>query len=189
MRPLFASGAAEIPWWLIMIAGIAAFIGGLLLLVSPGATLLLLEQLLGAYWLVTGILFFASLCIDRTMWGWKLAIGILGVLAGLAVLRHPLWSTVLVVTALMIFLAVDALIIGVLQVIHAFNGGGIGLASLGILNIIFGLILWFNPLIGVRTLPIVLGICAVIGGSLVSIRAFASRPQTTHVQPPGTQPA
>jgi uncharacterized membrane protein HdeD (DUF308 family) len=189
MRPLFATGAAGTLWWLIMIAGIAAFIGGLLLLISPGVTLLLLEQLLGAYWLVTGILFFANLCIDRTMWGWKLITGILGVLAGLAVLRHPLWSTVLVPTVLVIFLAVDALVIGVFQVIHAFNGGGIGLASLGILNIILGLILWFSPLVGIRTLPIILGICAVIGGSLVSIHAFASRPQTTHVQPPGTQPA
>ncbi|WP_220201675.1 HdeD family acid-resistance protein [Reticulibacter mediterranei] len=188
MRPVFASGAASTPWWLIMITGIAAFIGGLLLLVSPGVTLLLLEQLLGAYWLVTGTLSFVSLCIDRTMWGWKLVIGILGILAGLAVLRHPLWSTVLIPTILMIFLAIDALIIGVLQVIHASSGGGSGLASLGILNIIFGLILWFNPLVGVRTLPIILGICAVIGGSLVSIRAFALRPQATHIQPPGTQP-
>lgn len=151
--------------------------------------LLVLVQLLGAYWLVTGILSLVSLCIDRTLWGLKLVSGVLGVLAGLVVLRDPLWSAILVPTVLVIFLALDALVIGVTQVIHAFSGGGFGLALLGILNVIFGIILLFNPLIGVYALPIILGIFAVIGGSLASIRAFVSRPQATHVQPPGAQPA
>ena len=173
--------AASTPWWLAMIAGITAFIVGLLLLISPGMTLLVLVQLLGVYWLVTGILAFVSLCTDRTLWGWKLVSGVLGVLAGLLVLRDPLWSTIFVPTVLVIFLAIDVLIIGVTQVIHAFSGGGWGLAILGILNIILGLILLFNPLIGALFLPILLGFFAVIGGSLAAIRAFVSRHQEVPV--------
>jgi uncharacterized membrane protein HdeD (DUF308 family) len=196
MRPNYASmpqrvaaATASAPWWLVMIAGIAVFIVGLLLLISPGMTLLLLVQLLGAYWLVTGILSLASIAVDRTLWGWKLISGILGVLAGLVVLRDPLWSTVLVPTVLIIFLAVDALIMGLSQVIHAFSGGGFGLAILGILNIVFGVILLFNPLVGAAALPTVLGIFAVIGGILAFIRAFASRPKAVPIRPPGAQPA
>jgi uncharacterized membrane protein HdeD (DUF308 family) len=181
--------AASTPWWLAMIAGITAFLVGLLLLISPGMTLLVLIQLLGAYWLVTGILAFVSLCTDRTLWGWKLVSGVLGVLAGLIVLRDPLWSAIFVPTVLVIFLAIDALIIGVTQVIHAFSGGGWGLAILGILNIILGLILLFNPLIGALFLPILLGIFAVIGGSLAAIRAFVSRHQEVPAQPPEAWPA
>src|SRR6266702_3648835 len=104
MRPHFASvpeaAVAGGPWWLVMIAGITVFIVGLLLLISPGMILLVLVQLLGAYWLVTGILSLVSLCIDRTLWGLKLVSGILGVLAGLVVLRDPLWSAILVPTVL-----------------------------------------------------------------------------------------
>jgi uncharacterized membrane protein HdeD (DUF308 family) len=172
MRPRFTSitetattATASAPWWLVMIAGIALFIVGVLFLLSPGMALLVLAQILGAYWLVTGILSLVSLCIDRTMWGWKLISGVLGVLAGLVVLRDPLWSAIFVPAALIIFLAVDALIMGVAQIIHALRGGGFGLALLGILNIIFGIILLFNPLLGAHALLIVLGIIAVVGGA------------------------
>src|SRR5260370_42306654 len=169
--------AASSPWWLVMLAGIAAFLVGLLLLISPGMTLLVLVQILGTYWLVTGILSLVHLCIDRTLWGWKLVSGVLGVLAGLIVLRDPLWSTIFVPTVLVIFLAIEALIMGITQIMHAFSGGGFGLALLGILNIIFGIILLFNPLVGVLALPILLGIFAVIGGCLMFFRALASRHQ------------
>ena len=164
------------------------FVTGLLLLTSPGATLLVLVQFLGAYWLVMGILSLVSLCVDRTLWGWKLVVGVLGVLAGLAVLRDPLWSAVLVPTVLVVFLGIDALIMGVTQIIYTSRGGGFGLAILGIMNIIFGAILLFNPQIGVLALPVVLGAIAVIGGIFVSLYAFVSRPQSASIRPPGAQP-
>ncbi|GHO72824.1 membrane protein [Ktedonobacter sp. SOSP1-85] len=175
-------------WWFVMITGIAAIVVGLLLLISPGTTLLVLVQLLGVYWLVTGVLAFANLCIDRTLWGWKLVSGVLGVVAGLLVLRNPLLSAIFVPKLLVIFLAIDAFVMGVTQNIHAFRGGGSSLAILGIMNAIFAIILLLNPLIGVFLLPIVLGIIAVIGGGLAAIRAFASRPRQTPLQPPGAQP-
>ncbi|SRR5579884_112998 len=193
MRPRFISmtetAMTNAPWWLVMIAGITLFIVGLLILISPGMALITLVQFLGAYWLVSGILSLVSLCVDRTMWGWKLVAGVLGVLAGLFVLRDPLWSALLVPTVLIIFLAVDSLIMGVTQIIHTIRGGGFGLAILGILNIIFGIILLFNPFIGVRALPIILGIFAVIGGIFAAMRAFVTRPGATPIRPPGTQPA
>ena len=51
MLPRFSSTTettqvATIPWWFVMIVGIAAFLVGLLILISPGMTLLILVQLL-----------------------------------------------------------------------------------------------------------------------------------------------
>jgi uncharacterized membrane protein HdeD (DUF308 family) len=194
MLPRFSSTTettqvATIPWWLVMIVGIAAFLVGLLILISPGMTLLILVQLLGVYFLVTGILSLASIGIDRTLWGWKLISGVLGVLAGMVVLRDPLWSAILIPKILVIFLAVEALIMGIAQAIHAFNGGGSGLAILSILNIAFGVILLFNPLIGAVALTIILGILAIVGGGLTAILAFVSRPHEAPIHPSGTQRA
>jgi len=194
MLPRFSSTTettqvATIPWWLVMIVGIAAFLVGLLILISPGMTLLILVQLLGVYFLVTGILSLASIGIDRTLWGWKLISGVLGVLAGMVVLRDPLWSAILIPKILVIFLAVEALIMGIAQAIHAFNGGGSGLAILSILNIAFGVILLFNPLIGAFALTIILGILAIVGGGLTAILAFVSRPREAPIHPSGTQRA
>ena len=194
MLPRFSSTTettqiATNPWWLVMIVGIAAFLVGVLILISPGMTLLILVQLLGVYFLVTGILSLVSIGIDRTLWGWKLISGVLGVLAGMVVLRDPLWSAILIPKILVIFLAVEALIMGIAQAIHAFNGGGTGLAILSILNIAFGVILLFNPLIGAVALTIILGILAIVAGGLTAILAFVSRPHEAPIHPSGTQRA
>ncbi|GHO42116.1 HdeD family acid-resistance protein [Ktedonospora formicarum] len=193
MRPRFPSimetaASNTSAWWLVVIAGIAAVVVGVLLLISPGTTLLVLVQFLGAYWLVTGVLAFANLCIDRRLWGWKLVTGILGVIAGLSVLRNPLWSAIFVPKLLVIFLAIDAFVMGMTQNIHAFRGGSFSLAILGIMNVLFAIILLLNPVIGVFLLPIVLGMIGIIGGGLAALRAFASRPRQTPLQPPGAQP-
>ncbi|GHO50600.1 hypothetical protein KSX_87630 [Ktedonospora formicarum] len=161
---------------------------GLLLLFSPGMTLLVLVQLLGVYWMVTGVLAFVNLCMDRRLWGWKLITGIAGIAAGLVILRNPLWSAIFVPKVLVIFLAIDALILGVAQIIHAANGKDSSLGILGILNINFGIILLLSPLFGVFALSMLVGIIAVIGGGIASFRAFGSRPQRTPVQPPGAHP-
>jgi uncharacterized membrane protein HdeD (DUF308 family) len=81
--------SASVPWWLLLIQGIAAVILGVLLLAAPAATLVLMIQLLGAYWLVGGVFSLVSMFVDRTNWGWKLLGGIVAILAGLAVLQHP----------------------------------------------------------------------------------------------------
>lgn len=178
------------PWWLIMIAGIAVFIVGLLFLISPGMSLLVLVQLLGLYWLVTGILSLVSIAVDRHWWGWKLFTGILGILAGLIVMRDPLWSAVFVPIVLIIILAIQALLAGITQLVHAFSGGGFGLTILGVLNIIFGLILLFRPLIGVIAFPLILGIFALIGGIALFLSSFRLRhPSEAAAPPPTSQPA
>src|SRR5260370_7474916 len=82
--------AASTPWWLVMLAGIAAFLVGLLLLISPGMTLLVLVQILGAYWLVTRILSLVHLCINRTLWGCTLVSLLFVFLAVSTALRNHL---------------------------------------------------------------------------------------------------
>ena len=44
-----------IPWWLILLDGIAGLIIGILLIAYPQATLTFIVVLLGIYWLIAGI--------------------------------------------------------------------------------------------------------------------------------------
>jgi uncharacterized membrane protein HdeD (DUF308 family) len=173
LRMLSTSEAlVSLPWWVVLLEGIAAVIIGILLLISPGVTTVVLIQFLGFYWLITGILALVSIFLDRSQWGWKLFSGILGILAGLVVIRNPLWSAVLIPTFLVIVLAIQALIQGVVKIVHSFGGGGLGAFVLGLLNILIGVILLFNPLIAAFALPLVLGILALIGGIAAIIGAF-----------------
>jgi uncharacterized membrane protein HdeD (DUF308 family) len=109
---------------------------------------------------------------DKKGWGWSLFLGILGIIAGIVVLQHPLWSTFLVPAVLVIVLAIDGLIIGIIQLIQGFSGAGAGAVILGILSIIFGVILLANPWLATIGLPYVLGFFAIVGGIIAIVQAF-----------------
>jgi uncharacterized membrane protein HdeD (DUF308 family) len=64
---------------------------------------------------------------------------------------------------------------GGIAIFLAFRGGGWGAGVLGVLGILFGLILVFNPFIGVATLPFVLGIFMLVGGVVAVVQAFRMR--------------
>ena len=160
------------PWWLVLINGIAALILGILLITSTGSTVLILVQFLGIYWLVSGIFQIVGLFIDSTAWGWKLFAGILGILAGIVIMNHPLISPLVVGTTIVIIIGIQGIIFGVVGLIAAFQGGGWGAGILGFLSVIFGIVLLFNPILGAAALPWVLGIFGIVGGIAAIIAAF-----------------
>ena len=173
------AGAEEptFPWWLVLLEGVFAGIFGLLLLSAPGATLLFLVQVFGFYLFLGGIFRVVSIFTDSSSWGWKLVGGLLGIIAGIAVLQHPILSTVIVPTYIIYIIGFIAIAEGVIELIAAFQGSGWGLGILGILRIVFGIILVSNPLLGVLALPIVLGALMLVGGIfavVVSLRMRSS---------------
>jgi len=167
--------SAAIPWWIVLLEGIFAAIFGLLLLVAPGATLIFLVQVLGFYLLIGGILRMVSIFTDSSSWGWKLFGGILGILAGIVVLNHPLWSTIAIPTYLVYLISVLAIAEGAVCLFMAFQGDGWGIGILGILSILFGIIVLANPLIGVVALPFVLGGFMLVGGIAAVVASFRLR--------------
>lgn len=161
-----------VPWWVVLIEGIAALILGILLLVSPGTTTVVLIQFLGIYWFIIGIIDIVRIFIDRTAWGWKLFSGIIGILAGLAIIQYPLWATLLVPTVMVWLFGFFGIVIGVIGLIQAFQGAGWGAGILGVLSILFGILLVLNPVAGALTLPFIFGILGIVGGVAAIIMAF-----------------
>jgi len=160
-------------WGLILLQGIAALILGVFLVSAPSLATVALVTFLGAYWLITGILSFVRIITGsgRAHWGWSLVVGTLGVLAGLIVLRHPLYAAVLAPTVLVFILGINALLMGLVNLGRTFAGDGAAFAVAGILDVIFGLLLLGAPLVAASVLPIVIGAFAVLGG--VALIGFA----------------
>jgi uncharacterized membrane protein HdeD (DUF308 family) len=161
-----------IPWWVVLIEGIAAIILGILLLINPGSTTVLIIQFLGIYWFIDGIMSIVRIFIDKTAWGWKLFSGIIGILAGMAIIQYPLWATILVPTTMVWLFGFFGIIIGVLGLIQAFQGAGWGAGILGVLSILFGIVLLANPIIGAATLPFIFGFLGIVGGIAALVMAF-----------------
>ena len=165
----------RIPWWLLLIEGIALVILGLLWLSNPATTTIIFIQVLGIYWLIAGIFKLISIFLDHSMWGWKLVAGILGIIAGIIILQHPLWSTVVVGATLIIILGIQGIVFGGIGVYQAFKGAGWGTGILGAVSVIFGLYLLLNIGQATFVLPWVLGILAIVGGIVAIVMAFRQR--------------
>ena len=160
-------------WWFFLLEGIAGIILGFLLITDPGATMVALVTFLGFYWLIMGILALVRMFVDRSVpWIWSLLIGIVGVLAGVFVLRHPLLSALAVPTTLVIIFGVQGLVMGVLEIVGGFKGDGIGSVILGAINIIIGLFLLSSPVMAALMVPFVLGVLLLVQGVALIIWAF-----------------
>ena len=159
-------------WWVPLIQGIASILIGVFLLTDPAATILTLAIFLGVYWLIGGVLDLAGVFIDRANWGWKLVSGVLGILAGLVVVRNPLWAGILVPAVLVWVMGVLGIVVGVVQVVHAVRGAGWGVGILGAVSIVFGALLVANPLLTTIVLIPMVAAWAVVGGILEIIFAF-----------------
>jgi uncharacterized membrane protein HdeD (DUF308 family) len=164
-------------WWVFLLQGVAGILLGLMLLTDPGATLVVLVTFLGFYWLFTGIMALVRVFVDRSVpWIWSLLIGVIGIFAGLVVLHHPLLAALTVPAVIVIVLGVQGLIMGVLDIVGGFTGGGIGSFILGVINFVIGLLLLGAPLTAALAVPLVFGVLLLIQGVALIILALRVRP-------------
>ena len=163
-------------WWLFLLQGIAAIILGLMLLTAPGATLVLIVTFLGFYWLIEGILALVHMFVDRSVpWIWSLLTGLVGIAAGVLVVKHPLLAAITVPTLLVIILGVQGLVMGVLEIIGGCKGGGLGSFVLGVINVLVGLLLLGSPVAAALAVPVVFGVLLLVQGVGLMLWAFRVR--------------
>lgn len=163
-----------IPWWLLLLQGVAALLLGVLLLVNRSGTVLTMVILVGCFWLVGGIISLIRIFFTkyRPQWIWLLLSGILGILAGIFVLTHILFSTILLPQVLVIIIAVEGMVIGLAEIIRGAKNDGAWAIVLGVLDILLSLWLFFHPLAAARLIPFFLGIFGIVFGVYLLYSAF-----------------
>ncbi len=168
-------------WWVVLLEGVFSLLIGLFLLTAPGATVVVLTRVVGWFWLISGVLSIVSIFTRDTgiYWGWLLINGVLGILAGLAVLEHPLLAAILAPTALVIFLGIEGLLIGLTYLVQAFRGGGWGVGVLGVLSLLFGVLILLvsTPLTALATIVTWVGITGIVGGIALIVMGLRLRPR------------
>jgi uncharacterized membrane protein HdeD (DUF308 family) len=163
-------------WGLFLLQGLAGILLGAMLLAEPGATLIALTSFLGFYWLITGVLALVRIFTDRAVpWVWSLLVGVVGIAAGILVLRHPLLAALTAPTVLVIILGAQGLVMGVFDIIGSLKGGGIGSFILGAINVLVGLLLLGSPVAAALAVPLVFGVLLLVQGIALVIWAFRLR--------------
>ena len=167
-------------WWLVLLRGIVLSLFGLLLVAAPGATLSSLVLFIGIYWFIHGIFSLISIFTGRSSlhWGWLLLDGMIGILAGVFVLNHPLFTAFLIPTTLVIILAFFGFAMGFINLLQGIKGDGAGAVILGVINVFFAIFLLSHPAMVAMFasfLPITIGILGIIGGVWLIIKALGIR--------------
>lgn len=163
------------PWGLVLFEGAMGVLFGIFFLAAGGWTIAMLVGFLGLYWLISGLISIGSIFIDNRKWGLKLGAGLLGVLAGLLILSHPIWSALLVPTALAIIVGVFGIIMGLIKIVHAITGAGWDEGLRGVVSLILGILLVGSPYLAPKLIPTLLGAILFLGGLVIVFMAFRVR--------------
>jgi uncharacterized membrane protein HdeD (DUF308 family) len=99
------------------IIGVLSVIVGFALLRSPFQSVEVMIFVLGIFWLVQGIMTFAAAFSVKQGRNWGIAMGILGVLAGIVILVYPISSAVILAQIGGIWLV----ILGIMQIVAGYQ--------------------------------------------------------------------
>ncbi len=163
---------ATSPWWAFVVRGIAAVLFGVLTWIVPGAALLSLVFLFGAYALVEGVINIAG-AVRRTTARpqprWVLLLeGIVSVIAGVIAFIIPGITAL----SLLYLIAAWSLVTGVLEIATAIRlrreiKGEWLMALSGVLSIVFGVLLMIFPGPGALAVVFWIGAYAVVFGAML----------------------
>jgi uncharacterized membrane protein HdeD (DUF308 family) len=161
------------PWWAILINGIIAIVLGGYLVTRPATTVIALALVIGWYWLLSGIIGIYLGLKDKAD-GKKILYGIIGALAGLVVIFHPLLTGLLVPATLIVAIGVMGVLMGAIGLFYALKRDW-GAAILGLLSIVFGLLLIGSPLFALAMLAYLVGGLSIVAGLVAIYIAFKLR--------------
>jgi uncharacterized membrane protein HdeD (DUF308 family) len=114
----------------------------------------------------------------RANWGWLLAIGIIFVIGGALAILAPSAASI----AVTLVVAVVFVWIGIMQIIQSFSdkswAGFAWQLIIGIIILLGGLAVYFNPLLGTLTLTLVVAAMFIAKGIFQLILGFRMRPHS-----------
>ncbi|HYB30545.1 MAG TPA: DUF308 domain-containing protein [Solirubrobacteraceae bacterium] len=150
-------------WWLFVVIGIASLVAGVIIVLQPSKSLATLAVVAGIFLLLDGIIeLIESLGHSVENRGLAAIIGLLGIVVGILLIRHPTHA----VTAIGLLIGIWLIAAGVLRLLRALALGALRFWGIviALLEIAVGIAIVSAPHIGYTTLAIILGIWLIING-------------------------
>ncbi|NUR26105.1 MAG: HdeD family acid-resistance protein [Catenulispora sp.] len=183
-NPLRMLGQAA--WQALLLIGLAAIAVGVITLVWPGRTLLVLGVLFGLYLLISGVMEIVAAFGDHISAGMRVLnviVGALSILLGVFCFRNSLHNSILLLS---LWIGIGFLMWGIATVVTSASapsgipGRGWGV-FLGVLTAIGGIIMISWPISSIVTLAVFTGIYLIAIGVVEVIHAFTLRSRVRHM--------
>jgi uncharacterized membrane protein HdeD (DUF308 family) len=164
-------------WWLALLIGVVSIVAGIIVIAKPSNSLATLAVIFGIFILVDGIVELgAALSAQTESRGLLGVLGVISVIAGVLLIRHPLGG----VRAVALLIGIWLIAAGLVRFIAAFETPENRLWRIGVSLIlaIFGVVIVASPHIGYTTLALITGIgfiCYGIGMIAVGLAMHVLR--------------
>jgi uncharacterized membrane protein HdeD (DUF308 family) len=166
VRVVVTDGEAREPrwlWWVTVLVGILSLVAGIILVFKPSNSLATLAVIFGIFLLIDGIgELVASLTGAAENRGLAAIVGVLGIVIGIALIRHPFHG----VTAIGLLIGIWLVAAGVVRLVRALVVGGytwLGVL-IALLEVLVGIAIVSDPHIGYATLAVLIGIWLILSG-------------------------
>jgi uncharacterized membrane protein HdeD (DUF308 family) len=149
-------------WWVFLVVGLLSLAAGVILIVRPSNSLKTLAVVAGIFLLFDGIIELISSFVRDSNKGLAAVVGVLGIIVGLILIRHPMHG----VAAVGIVIGIWLVAAGCVRLVRAFVVGRrpvLG-ALIAVLEIVAGIIIVADPHIGYTALAIIVGIWLILNG-------------------------
>jgi uncharacterized membrane protein HdeD (DUF308 family) len=162
-------------WWLVLLLGLLGVAAGVVLIVEPSISLATLAWVSGVFLLVDGVFeLIGAVSRGVEQRGLLALLGVLSIITGLFLVRHPIAAVV----AIALLLGIWLVTFGVVRFVEAFGHAGrhrlLSLLLAGV-EVVAGVVIVAAPSIGIGTLAIVAGIAFVLRGIGTTMLALALR--------------
>ena len=150
-------------WWVVFALGALGVIAGGIVIAKPGDSLATLAVISGIFVLVDGIIELAASVSRRTANRGLLAVlGVVSVIVGIVLIRHPIAG----VAAVALFIGIWLVAMGVVRFIGAFEEPAHRAWNIivAIIEVIAGIVIVSSPNIGFATLALLVGTAFIVYG-------------------------
>jgi uncharacterized membrane protein HdeD (DUF308 family) len=150
-------------WWLLLLVGLLSIAAGVIVIAKPSNSLATLAVVSGIFVLLDGISELVGSLSRRTRnRGSAALLGVLSVIVGIVLIRHPIAG----VTAIALLLGLWLVTVGVVRFVAAFEIQDHRLWNIAValVEVIAGVVIVSSPGIGFATLAVLVGIAFILNG-------------------------
>jgi uncharacterized membrane protein HdeD (DUF308 family) len=149
-------------WWLLMLVGLLGIAAGVIVLAKPGGSLATLAVIAGVFVLVDGIFDLVASIGGRTEnRGMVALLGVLDIVVGVLLIRHPIGG----VLAIALIIGIWLIAMGIVRLVVAFEREHrIWNILVALIEVAAGIVIVSSPPIGFATLALLVGISFIANG-------------------------
>ncbi len=160
-------------WWVPVLLGALSFLAGVIVLIKPSNSLATLAVIVGLFVLLDGIVeLVSSLSRYTENRGLTALLGILNLIVGILLIRHPTSA----VTVIALFIGIWLVVAGTLRLVLAFeieDGRRGWHMVVAVVEIIAGIVIVASPGIGFATLALLVGFAFIVNGASMLLLGLA----------------